>query len=243
MIALGPQFGTISLGGVLIAVVEILRGIANYIQQESADSNNIVMARAEWNLKHTHNRPTDPPRVNCAGGSSDDSRPQSALTRVPAPAHRAQCLLGYIVAGFLFCVAGLLDAVTKFATIRAAMTGDHFWEAAVGAKDLLLRNALDAFVVWDFPGTILGFCALIVAAAFGALVGGAVNLSVRIEAAAWGASVQARARCVCLSTTLRCPLTGATAAFPACATIRRVMTSAGARHICRRRRTQHTRCW
>lgn len=95
------------------------------------------------------------------------------------------------MSGFLFCIAGLLDAVTKFATIRAAMTGDNFWEAAQGAKDLLLRNALDAFVVWDFPQTILGFCGLIVAAAFGALVGGSVDLIVRLEAVAGGASVSA----------------------------------------------------
>lgn len=73
------------------------------------------------------------------------------------------------------------------------MTGDQFWDAATGAKDLLLRNALDAFVVWDFPETILGFCAFIVAAAFGTLVGGGVNLAVRIEAVAQGASVSVRA--------------------------------------------------
>lgn len=46
MIAAGPQFGTISLGGVLIAIVEILRAIANFIQQASADSDNIVMVRS-----------------------------------------------------------------------------------------------------------------------------------------------------------------------------------------------------
>lgn len=44
-IAAGPAFGTLSFGGVLIAVVEILRAIANYIQQASADSDNILMVR------------------------------------------------------------------------------------------------------------------------------------------------------------------------------------------------------
>lgn len=45
LIAAGPQFGTVSLGGVLIAIVEILRAIANYVQDASAESDNILMAR------------------------------------------------------------------------------------------------------------------------------------------------------------------------------------------------------
>jgi len=53
------------------------------------------------------------------------------------------------------CLASLLEAITRFATVRVALTGEAFFDAARGAIDLLTRNMLNTYAVWNFLPTIL----------------------------------------------------------------------------------------
>ena len=46
----------------------------------------------------------------------------------------------------LQCIWGLIEYITKFATIRAAITGEAFFEAGRNVTDLLMRNFLKA--IW-----------------------------------------------------------------------------------------------
>jgi hypothetical protein len=75
------------------------------------------------------------------------------------------CLLASVVA----CVAELLKLLTRFATVRAAVTGEAFMCAARSVTELLQRNALSAYAVWRFPPMVLTFTALAFAAAGAAL--------------------------------------------------------------------------
>merc|ERR1711966_496750 len=61
-------------------------------------------------------------------------------------------LLGCIMA----CLLELIEFLTKFATIRRAVTGEAFCEAARNATDLLKRNLLPTVGVWYFPPMVLG---------------------------------------------------------------------------------------
>ena len=45
----------------------------------------------------------------------------------------------------LQCIWGLIEYITKFATIRAAITGEAFFEAGRNVTDLLMRNFLKAY--------------------------------------------------------------------------------------------------
>lgn len=49
----------------------------------------------------------------------------------------------------------LLEAVTKFAVVRLAITGDALMPSCRSTADLLARNLLDSVGVWWFPGMIL----------------------------------------------------------------------------------------
>lgn len=41
-----------------------------------------------------------------------------------------------------------MSLFTKFTTIRMAMTGEGFFDGAKAVKDLMVRNARDAYTVW-----------------------------------------------------------------------------------------------
>ena len=43
------------------------------------------------------------------------------------------------------CLWGIIEFLTKFATVRAAVTGEAFFEAARNVTELLRRNFLKAF--------------------------------------------------------------------------------------------------
>ena len=66
-------------------------------------------------------------------------------------------LLGCIMA----CLLELIEFLTKFATIRCAVTGEAFCEAARNATDLLKRNLLPTVGVWYFPPMVLGLFSFI----------------------------------------------------------------------------------
>ena len=75
-------------------------------------------------------------------------------------------LLGCILA----CLADLIAFLTKFATIRAAITGEAFCDAGRQSTDLLKRNFLPTVGVWYFPPMILGMTSFIVSAVWGMAV-------------------------------------------------------------------------
>ena len=54
-------------------------------------------------------------------------------------------LLWSLLSCCLQCIWGLIEYITKFATIRAAITGEAFFEAGRNVTDLLMRNALKAY--------------------------------------------------------------------------------------------------
>lgn len=69
------------------------------------------------------------------------------------------------------CIGSVLEFITKFATIRAAITGESFITAGRNVYSLLVRNALNTVTVWWFPSFVLHTCALVLAAAWGVLIG------------------------------------------------------------------------
>ncbi len=73
---------------------------------------------------------------------------------------RGQGLLACLVTSLLACVAEILRLLTRFATVRCAVTGQGFMDAARGVTDLLARNALSSYGVWRFPPMVLGMTSL-----------------------------------------------------------------------------------
>jgi hypothetical protein len=72
-----------------------------------------------------------------------------------------------LMASCLECLYALIEYISKFATLRAAMTGEAFCEAAASATDLLRRNFLAAYGAYAFPGMILQGTAFVLAGGFG----------------------------------------------------------------------------
>ncbi|KAG2485912.1 hypothetical protein HYH03_015356 [Edaphochlamys debaryana] len=59
------------------------------------------------------------------------------------------------------------EFVTRFATVRAALTGEAFMAAGRNVVALCARNAMDAFGVWWLPPLILQSCCCLMALAWG----------------------------------------------------------------------------
>lgn len=75
--------------------------------------------------------------------------------------------------GFLAsCFAGILEYLTKFATVFAAITGEALLTAGRTVTDLLARNLLDAFAttIW-FPSALLTLVSITMAGLWGAGAG------------------------------------------------------------------------
>jgi len=71
---------------------------------------------------------------------------------------------------FLECVYTLIEYLTKFATIMAAITGEAFLVAGRRSTDLLKRNFLKSYGVWFLPPLILQSAALVLGMLWGFLV-------------------------------------------------------------------------
>jgi len=78
--------------------------------------------------------------------------------------------LGFIAS----CLSSLLEYLTKFATVGAAITGEGLIPAGKRVTDLLARNFLEAFAttVW-FPSMVLGMASLTLSTLWGGAVWGA----------------------------------------------------------------------
>mmetsp|Transcript_4149 Transcript_4149/g.6836 ORF Transcript_4149/g.6836 Transcript_4149/m.6836 type:complete len:557 (-) Transcript_4149:830-2500(-) len=90
-------------------------------------------------------------------------------------------ILWYIVAAVLSFLYDVLESITIFATVRMAMTGAAFMDAAHDVVALLKRNFLDAFGVWWLPPLILQNCAFVASLAFAGVMWGGSYL-------VWGAA-------------------------------------------------------
>lgn len=74
----------------------------------------------------------------------------------------------------LSCVDALyaiLEQLSKFGVVMAAITGEPFLEAARRSTALLSRNLLDTVAVWVFPANVVGLTNLALAGAWAALAG------------------------------------------------------------------------
>jgi hypothetical protein len=58
---------------------------------------------------------------------------------------QGESLIWSLLSCCLECIWGLIEYVTKFATVRAAITGEAFLEAGRNVTDLLMRNFLKAY--------------------------------------------------------------------------------------------------
>jgi len=75
-----------------------------------------------------------------------------------------------LLSSCLECLYAIIEYISKFATLQAAMTGAAFCDAASSVTDLLTRNFLAAYGTYAFPGMILQGTALILAGGFGVAV-------------------------------------------------------------------------
>lgn len=75
----------------------------------------------------------------------------------------------------------ILEAVTKFAVVRMAITGEAMFTSCRTTADLLARNLLDSVGVWWFPGMILQVTAFLLSGLWGGAVFG-------VSYAYWGRS-------------------------------------------------------
>jgi len=76
-------------------------------------------------------------------------------------------ILVCLMAACLECLYALIEYISKFATLQAAMTGESFCAAATTVSDLLQRNFLTAYGTYIFPSMILQGTALVLAMGFG----------------------------------------------------------------------------
>ena len=77
-------------------------------------------------------------------------------------------LLVSLASCLMECVYSLIDYLTKFATVRMAITGEAFLEAARRATDLLARNFLKASLpcshhLFNFCYPLMDAVALVIA--------------------------------------------------------------------------------
>lgn len=79
---------------------------------------------------------------------------------------RGSGLLACLVTSIASCIAELLRLLTRFATVRCAMTGEAFMAAAGNVTELLTRHALSTYGVWRFPPMVLGFTSVALAVGY-----------------------------------------------------------------------------
>jgi hypothetical protein len=75
-------------------------------------------------------------------------------------------LLACLIASVVACVSEILRLLTRFATVRCAITGEDFMAAARSVTDLLARHSLSAYGVWRFPPMVLSFTSLALAVGY-----------------------------------------------------------------------------
>lgn len=68
-------------------------------------------------------------------------------------------------------VYSIIEQLSRFGVVFAAITGDGFFDAARQSTSLLSRNLLDTVAVWFFPGTVVGLTNLALSAAWSVAAG------------------------------------------------------------------------
>jgi hypothetical protein len=74
-----------------------------------------------------------------------------------------------IIASLVACMSEILRFLTRFATVRLAITGEEFMTAARSVTALLARHSLSAYGVWSFPPMVLTLTSLALAAGYAGL--------------------------------------------------------------------------
>jgi hypothetical protein len=120
--------------------------------------------------------------------------PPAAHSQVAAKLRqrRAGGLISCLLSGVLTIVYTLLEGITKFATVRMAITGESFLTSGKAVVALLSRNALNTAGVWWLPGLVLQSCALLLSLGWGAAV-------YHVSKLVWGASGEAHVSSVVLA--------------------------------------------
>jgi hypothetical protein len=85
--------------------------------------------------------------------------------------NRDNFLVQILVSCFEFLLT-ILEAVTKFAVVRMAITGEALLPSCRSTADLLARNLLDSVGVWWFPGMVLQVTAFLLSGLWGGAVFG-----------------------------------------------------------------------
>ncbi|KAK9813679.1 hypothetical protein WJX73_002989 [Symbiochloris irregularis] len=85
---------------------------------------------------------------------------------------RGDNILFCLLAWALECCLQFIEFLTRFAVVRAAITGEAFLTAGRNAADLFKRNFLKAYAVWWIPPAILRTAALLISAVYGLVVFG-----------------------------------------------------------------------
>jgi len=79
----------------------------------------------------------------------------------------AAALLACLCECFIACVADIIEFLSKFALIEAAVTGLAFWQAGKQATAMLKRHFATSYTVWWLPPTVLNTTAFLASFAFG----------------------------------------------------------------------------
>lgn len=90
----------------------------------------------------------------------------------------AGAILKLVVWCLASCLAGIIEFLTKFATVYSAITGDAFFAAGRQVTSLLARNYLDAFAstVWFVP-TVINLASFTLSLVWGAACGAGYYLA------------------------------------------------------------------
>ena len=83
---------------------------------------------------------------------------------------RNDSIIACLARAIVSCVAALLEAFTRFATVRVAVTGERFMDAARSVVALLTRNALNTYAVWRFPPMVISMTAFALSACWTGLI-------------------------------------------------------------------------
>jgi Plasma-membrane choline transporter len=84
---------------------------------------------------------------------------------------RRTSIIGCIISVFMACCESIIQAITAFATVQMAATGEAFWQAACNVTALLSRNMLCTIRVWWMPSLVLNLSAVFFSAVYGYALG------------------------------------------------------------------------
>ena len=128
------------MGGFIMTVVARLRQMAQTVRDQSSRGSDLLLG---------------------GGGGGGDYHPILACLTMVA---------GGMCSALLQVVAEVVEVLTKFATIHAAVAGGSLLDSGKQVTELLKRNLLDAFTTYWFPTVVVHTTSCLLAVAWGAAV-------------------------------------------------------------------------